>query len=227
MRTCRRDGVHVEVCQRAYQREIWREIGPTLVLRCARAWQGGASGAWPRMGGAVELRGLRFEDEDEARAAHAELAAEGFAFLPFHEPSEPWDEYLERIDRLSRGDGLAPGFVPWTDLYGVVDGVIVGRVSVRHRLTEGLLQVGGHIGYGVRTAYRRRGYATELLRAGLGIARDLGIDRALVTCDDDNVGSAIVIERCGGELEDIRSAAGGSPKRRYWVTTTIIANAEA
>jgi len=91
----------------------------------------------------VELRRLRLEDEPEARAAHAELAAEGFAFLPFFEPDEPWAEYLGRVERLSRGVGLAPQFVPWTDLYGVVDGVVVGRVSVRHRLTEGLLQVGG------------------------------------------------------------------------------------
>jgi predicted acetyltransferase len=167
----------------------------------------------------VDLRALRLEDEPEARAAHAELAAEGFAFLPFFEPGEPWAEYLRRVERLSCGDGLAPQYVPWTDLYGVVDGVVVGRVSVRHLLTEGLALVGGHIGYGVRKAYRRRGYATELLRAGLGVARDLGIDRALVTCDDDNVGSAAVIERCGGVLEDVRSVPGSSPKRRYWVPT--------
>lgn len=166
----------------------------------------------------MELRGLRLEDEQEARAAHAELAAEGFTF-PFFEPDEAWAEYLSRVERLSRGDGSAPQLVPWTDLYGVVDGVVVGRVSVRHRLTEGLIQVGGHIGYGVRNAYRRRGYATELLRVGLGIAHGLGIDRALVTCDDDNVGSAAVIERCGGVLEDIRPVADGSPKRRYWVPT--------
>ncbi len=175
----------------------------------------------------MELRALRVEDEMQARAAHAELAEEGFAFLPFYEPSEPWSAYLARIGRLSRGDGLASEFVPWTDLYGVVDGVVVGRVSVRHRLTEGLLQVGGHIGYGVRRAYRRRGYATELLRAGLSVAHELGIDRALVTCDDDNVGSATVIERCGGVLEDTRPMSGGSPKRRYWVPTSIAADSGA
>ena len=172
----------------------------------------------------MELRALQVDDEAQARAAHAELAAEGFAFLPFYEPSEPWPAYLERIAHLSRGDGLAPGFVPWTDLYGVVDGVVVGRVSVRHRLTEALLHVGGHIGYGVRKAYRRRGYATELLRAGLGIAQGLGIDHALVTCDDDNVGSAAVVERCGGVLEDVRPVAGGCPKRRYWVPTATAAD---
>jgi predicted acetyltransferase len=167
----------------------------------------------------MELRALRLEDEAEARAAHAELAAEGFSFLPFFEPNEPWSEYLRRVERLSRGDGLGPEFVPWTDLFGVVDGVVVGRVSVRHRLTEGLSLVGGHIGYGVRKEYRRRGYATTLLRAGLSIARRLGIERALVTCDEGNVGSATVIERCGGVLEDVVSVAGGAAKRRYWVQT--------
>lgn len=166
-----------------------------------------------------ELRPLRPGDEHHARAAHAELAAEDFAFLPFLAADEPWSAYLERIAPLSRGEGVPPGVVPWTDLYGVVDGVLVGRVSVRHRLTESLERVGGHIGYGVRPAYRRRGYATVLLHAGLAVARDLGIDRALVTCDDDNVGSATVIERCGGLLENVVHVPRGKPKRRYWVPT--------
>jgi len=96
---------------------------------------------------------------------------------------------------------------------------VVGRVSVRHRLTDSLARVGGHIGYGVRPAYRRRRYATALLRAGLALAREHGIDPALVTCDDDNLGSATVIERCGGVLENVMDVADGSPKRRYWVPT--------
>ncbi|WP_231494951.1 GNAT family N-acetyltransferase [Cellulomonas sp. KRMCY2] len=134
----------------------------------------------------LELRALRADDAGGARAAHAELAAEDFAFLPFFDAEEAWDAYLARITRLSRGEDLPPGIVPWTDLYGVVDGVVVGRVSVRHRLTESLERVGGHIGYGVRPAYRRRGYATALLGAGPAVAREHGIDPALVMCDDNN-----------------------------------------
>lgn len=169
---------------------------------------------------------MRLADEAAARAAHAELAAEDFTFLPFYEPSEPWRDYLRRVDRLRRGEGLARQFVPWTDRYAVVDEVVVGRVSVRHRLTESLMQVGGHIGYGVRPQYRRRGYATTLLRAGLAIARDLSIDRALVTCDDDNIGSATVIERCGGVLENVALLPDAGPKRRYWVPTRAVTSDE-
>lgn len=167
----------------------------------------------------MEIRTLGLSDEGDARAAQAELAADGFSFLPFYESGEPWQDYLHRVERMSREGDPAQQLVPWTDLYGVVDGVVVGRVSVRHRLTESLTLIGGHIGYGVRPAYRRRGYATRLLRTGLAVARDLGIDRALVTCDDDNVASATVIERCGGVLENVVLFADASPKRRYWVPT--------
>jgi len=68
--------------------------------------------------------------------------------------------------------------------------------------------------------FRRRGYATEILRQALVMARSLGIDRVLVTCDDDNVDSAKVIENCGGVLENVTAGRDGSvPKRRYWVET--------
>ena len=168
----------------------------------------------------LELRPLTSDDEDHARAAHAELAAEGFEFLPFFgADAEAWDDYLARIARLSRGEGLPPGIVPWTDLYGIVDGVVVARVSVRHRLTEALERFGGHVGYAVRPAYRRCGYGTELLRAGLAVARDLGIDPALVTCDDDNAGSIAVIERCGGVVADVVELEDGKLRRRYWLPT--------
>ena len=75
---------------------------------------------------------------------------------------------------------------------------------------------GGHIGYAVRPAHRRRGYATEILRQSLIIARAVGVDRVLVTCDDTNVGSSAVIEACGGVLDDVVPAGetrdgGGHP----------------
>jgi predicted acetyltransferase len=50
------------------------------------------------------------------------------------------------------------------------------------------------------------------------VARALGVTDVLVTCDDDNVGSASVIERCGGTLDSIVDRDGGATAvRRYWI----------
>jgi predicted acetyltransferase len=106
------------------------------------------------------------------------------------------------------------GWVPATELWWVEGDEFLGRVGIRHRLTPALLDVGGHIGYDVRPTARRRGHATEMLHQALGLASELGIDQALVTCDTDNIGSKTVIERNGGVLEDERAG-----KLRYWVPT--------
>lgn len=90
---------------------------------------------------------------------------------------------------------------------------VVGFLALRHELTPALLQEGGHIGYSVRPSRRREGHATRALAQALERARALGIDRALVTCDDDNEPSARTIERNGGALEDVRDGV-----RRYWIT---------
>jgi predicted acetyltransferase len=81
-------------------------------------------------------------------------------------------------------------------------------------LTPALLEGGGHIGYDVRPSARRRGHATAMLCAALPLARGLGIESALVTCDVTNVASRKVIEAAGGILEDQR---GG--KLRFWLPT--------
>jgi predicted acetyltransferase len=116
-------------------------------------------------------------------------------------------EALEETPRPAR-------FVPSTTLWWVDGDEYLGRIAIRHRLTEDLLNLGGHIGYDVRPTARRRGHATAMLRAALPVARDLGIDKALVTCDLDNVGSRRAIENNDGVMEDIRNG-----KRRYWIAT--------
>lgn len=104
--------------------------------------------------------------------------------------------------------------VPCTTLWWIEGEHYLGRIAIRHRLTDFLLEVGGHIGYDVRPTARRRGHATAMLRQALPWAHGLGIDPALVTCDDDNLASLRVIEAAGGVLEDVRGV-----KRRYWLPT--------
>ncbi len=163
------------------------------------------------------LRALRPDDEAEARAAHAELAADDFVFLLGWSPDVAWADYVARQEDHRQGRNVEPGMVPATFLVADVDGAMVGRVSVRHALNDHLLRWGGHIGYGVRPAWRGRGLATAMLRASLDVARDVGISRALVVCEDGNVASARTIERCGGVLEDVVSDEEHPPTRRYLV----------
>ncbi|MDR6415663.1 GNAT family N-acetyltransferase [Pseudarthrobacter sulfonivorans] len=107
-----------------------------------------------------------------------------------------------------------PGHVPCTYLWIVEDGTFLGSLAIRHELNGFLLDQGGHIGYSVRPSARRRGHASAALAAALPIARQLGITRALVTCDDTNAGSRATIEKNGGVYEDTRNG-----KRRYWIDT--------
>lgn len=105
-----------------------------------------------------------------------------------------------------------PSRVP-SDYWWITDGEdVVGFIAIRHRLNEHLLVEGGHIGYSVRRSRRRQGHATRALGLALARARELGIDRALLTCDEDNQASAGTIEAQGGVLEDVRNG-----RRRYWI----------
>jgi predicted acetyltransferase len=124
-----------------------------------------------------------------------------------------FEEYTRLLRDQAQEDAPRPaGFVPSTTLWWVEDGEYLGRIAIRHRLTEHLLQHGGHIGYDVRPSARRRGHATAMLARSLPVAAALGIDPVLITCDEDNIGSRKVIEANGGQFDDQR---GG--KLRFWV----------
>jgi predicted acetyltransferase len=168
----------------------------------------------------VRLRPLTLSDEGEAIAAHRELLTENFNFLLEYDSSPNWADYIARVEATRLGVDLRPGWVPATFLVAEAHSQLVGRASLRHELTPFLAQVAGHIGYAVRPHFRRRGYATNILTQTLGLAAELGLERVLVTCDDSNLASAQVIERCHGVLEDIVPYGDdGARKRRYWLTT--------
>ncbi|MDA8263741.1 MAG: GNAT family N-acetyltransferase [Actinomycetota bacterium] len=129
--------------------------------------------------------------------------------------SEGFSKYVERLLADARESTLRPSYlVANTTYWWIEEDRYLGRISIRHRLTPRLLEIGGHIGYDVRPSARRQGHATAMLAAVLPHANELGIDPALVTCDTDNVGSRKVIEANGGIFEDERSG-----KLRYWIPT--------
>ncbi|NNN00401.1 MAG: GNAT family N-acetyltransferase [Acidimicrobiaceae bacterium] len=164
----------------------------------------------------MHLRPFNENDQAAAIAAHREMEGE-FTFLFNWSDDVDWSDYLERLEKDRSGTDLGEDRVRATLLGAQCDGVLVGRVSIRFELNDFLAWRGGHIGYGVLERYRRRGLATNILGQALNIARENGVQRVLVTCDDRNVASARVIERCGGVLEQVVAADSTDVAfRRYW-----------
>lgn len=108
-----------------------------------------------------------------------------------------------------------------TTSYFVTDenGRLIGAASLRHYLTAEGYKTWGHIGYGVRPSERRKGYATQILKMVLAEAKENKIQRVLLGCHSSNIGSAKVIESCGGILENIVADPDDKDEtiRRYWI----------
>lgn len=111
------------------------------------------------------------------------------------------------------------GWVPYDTYLIMSDDQVVGILQIRHQLNDFLLERGGHIGYAVEPNYRRRGFATQALKLALMECCQLGIDKALVTCDKDNLASAKVIKNNGGVLENEINDEENPGKiiQRWWI----------
>ncbi len=134
------------------------------------------------------------------------------------EPAPSYDEQgcAAYAAGLRSAAAVAPreDWVPCSFFWITDDREVIGFLALRHELNDWLLQEGGHIGYSVRPERRREGHASRALDLALAEAPALGVDEALVTCDEDNLGSRRTIEANGGVHEDTRNG-----KRRYWLAT--------
>ncbi|MEE0014399.1 MAG: GNAT family N-acetyltransferase [Bacilli bacterium] len=81
------------------------------------------------------------------------------------------------------------------------DNRIVGTINVRWNLTEAMKRFGGNIGYGIRPTERRKGYNKINLYLGMQEAQKLGLDRVMLDCDVNNLGSDRTLKALGGVLE--------------------------
>ncbi len=155
------------------------------------------------------------------REAYAEEQASDDLEKMLKEP----DIAVEYAENERKGEGLPEGWVPATTLWLVDGDKFIGRVNIRHWLVPHLMQFGGHIGYMIRPTERGKGYGNLQLALALDYCREHLRDvidggRVLVTCDDDNIRSAKVIEANGGVLENkVENFEFGRTilTRRYWI----------
>lgn len=136
-------------------------------------------------------------------------------WMIFRNDYHDFDYYLENLEIKEETED---GRVPDTTLFCLDKdrNIFVGAVNIRHYLNEGLLKNGGHIGDGIRPSERRKGYATAMIALALKECKRLGIDRVLMCCDKNNIGSAKSIINNGGVLEN-EVEEDGVIEQRYWI----------
>lgn len=125
-----------------------------------------------------------------------------------------WEAYINSLENKESNGNTVPD-----STFFCLDeerNIFVGAVNIRHRLNEELLKNGGHIGDGIRPSERRKGYATAMIGLALAECRKLGIERVLVVCDKENIGSAKSIINNGGILEN-EIEVDGTVEQRFWI----------
>lgn len=125
-----------------------------------------------------------------------------------------FDEYMNALEIKDETNSLVPD-----STFSCLDeerDIFVGAVNILHYLNDTLRLNGGHIGDGVRPSERRRGIATEMIRLALKESKKIGIDKVLMVCDKDNIGSAKSIRKNGGILEN-EVIVDGVVEQRYWI----------
>ena len=132
---------------------------------------------------------------------------------------DDFDAWLANVRAYSAPETTPAGKVPATQYLALDENEhLVGMVNLRHCLNDYLLEFGGHIGYSVRPADRKNGYAIQMLRLALDEAKALGLDRVRIACDRYNIASAKTIQANGGVLDGERyDPQDGTLTQRYWI----------
>lgn len=139
-------------------------------------------------------------------------------------PTSPWKLFMwqtyEDFLRIVTEDLTNNEYGVNSTLFFLVEdskSAILWAIHIRHHIDHPILiEAGWHIWYGIRTSARWKWYAIEMLKLWLKEAKKLWIQKALITCDDDNIASAKIIEANGWVFE--RYAEGDGVKvRRYWI----------
>ncbi|MFA0027148.1 GNAT family N-acetyltransferase [Vibrio breoganii] len=128
--------------------------------------------------------------------------------------------YIQCLQDEAMGINLVEDYVQCSHFW-LVDAQknIYGAIRVRHNIdTELLALEAGHIGYDIAPEYRSEGYGTLMLKKALLKAKAIGLSKALVVADEDNMASRKVIEANGGQLENVVfGKVYPNPLARYWI----------
>ena len=137
-----------------------------------------------------------------------------------------YESWLKKIIDNHNEINLHDSRIGTSSYFVMVDDKIVGDVTIRHNIDNYYLSLyGGHIGYATRPSERNKGYGTKMLELALEKCLELGIDNVMVTCREDNIASAKVIENNHGVLSEIVEVPAEKSKfKKYWINVKELYN---
>ena len=110
-------------------------------------------------------------------------------------------EYEKWIEKINNDANIGDKEWGKSLTYLVLDkDKLIGLLSIRYDLPKYLVDIYGHIGYGVRPKERRKGYALKMLKYALEERKKLGMESVILGCYNDNIGSVKTITNNGGIL---------------------------
>lgn len=130
-----------------------------------------------------------------------------------------FEEFFNNLEVNKHIDEINPNWANQTT-YVLADetGHIYGLANLRHELKGKLFEIGGHVGYGIRPSERKKGYATTQLGLILEKIDELGIEQALITCRENNIGSKKTMYKFIGHSDTlVPSMYEGIMEYRYWI----------
>lgn len=123
-------------------------------------------------------------------------------FTPFATPDN-YVEILKNNELIKQG--INNNGIKEIYYWAMEDNKIIGHASVRlnPELDKNVLKYAGHVMYGVIPSKRKKGYGSLICHLLIQKMHDMGYKKIFITCNEDNIGSNIVIKNNSGKLLEV------------------------
>lgn len=116
-------------------------------------------------------------------------------FNKYKKALDNFEQYLEILNNNAKGIDLPEGYGPYSTFWLVNESnKVLGVIRIRHKSDP----IDGHIGYDIAQKYRGKGYGIKILELALPLAKQMGINKAILNCESSNIGSEKVIRANNG-----------------------------
>lgn len=130
-----------------------------------------------------------------------------------------YEEFLNDIKNNKNIDKINPNYANQIT-YVLIDdmGHIYGMLNLRNELKGNLINIGGNVGYAIRPSERGKGYGSLQLKLILEKANSMDLEKLLITCRENNIGSRKTMEKFIGQPDTLVDSMHPEIKEyRYWI----------